>query len=146
MLMGTLLLVVGITVYFASNPSFTMLALSDQYAVAASDAERLALAAAGQAILAVYHGAPFDIGYVLQGIGGLFVTVVMLRSPVFGRGIAWLGIVTYALFLVPPTAGTIGVIISLVSLLPMVVWLALIGLRLLRIGRDRVSLDASGAV
>jgi len=44
---------VGLAVFLATNRAFAMLDLSRQYAVAASDAQRLVLEAAGQAMLSV---------------------------------------------------------------------------------------------
>ena len=44
---------VGITVGFATNIALTMLSLSQQYAAATSEAQRAALLAAGQVILAI---------------------------------------------------------------------------------------------
>lgn len=43
----------GIGVFLATNRAFAMLDLSNQYAAATTDAQRLTLAAAGQAMLAV---------------------------------------------------------------------------------------------
>ncbi|HVO70622.1 MAG TPA: hypothetical protein VMT24_11285, partial [Aggregatilineaceae bacterium] len=54
--------------YFASNTSFNMLALSDQYAAATTEAQRSTALAAGQAMLAIYNGTAFHMNYILGAI------------------------------------------------------------------------------
>lgn len=57
---------VGLAVYFTSNPAFSMLALSDQYAAATTATQRSQVEAAGQAIMANYTGTAYDVSYVLR--------------------------------------------------------------------------------
>jgi len=58
--------------------------------------------------------------------------VAMLRSSVFGRTTAYVGVAYALLQFLPPTAGAAGMAASLVSLLPMVAWLILIARALMR--------------
>jgi hypothetical protein len=118
---------VGIAAYFAVNPAFTMLSLSTHYAAATSEAQRALFVAAGLATLAGYQGTGFDMYYVLSA---------MLRSAIFSKGTAYLGIAAGILMIVPATAGIIGVYLSLLSLLPLVAWYLLIAQRLLRLVRN----------
>lgn len=127
--------VVSIVTYFASNVSFTMLVLSQKYAVATSEAERSQLLAAGQSALATWQGSAFDVSYVLGGVGILLFAVVMLRSAVFSKVTAYVTLVLGALMLIPATAGQLGYILSIISLLPLVVWDVLVALRLFRLAR-----------
>jgi hypothetical protein len=46
--------------------AFDVLSLSNQYAAAATDAQRSMFLAAGQAMLAIYQGSAFDVYYVLN--------------------------------------------------------------------------------
>ncbi|HEX8983448.1 MAG TPA: DUF4386 family protein [Ktedonobacterales bacterium] len=132
---ATLLGVVSIVTYFASNVSFTMLVLSQKYAVATSEADRSQLLAAGQSALATWQGSAFDVSYVLGGVGILLFAVVMLRSAVFSNVTAYVTLVLGALMLIPATAGQLGYILSIISLLPLVVWDVLVALRLFRLAR-----------
>ena len=111
-----------------------MLPLSQQYAMANSDAERAALVAAGQTLLTTYNGTAFSVGYVLSGLAMLLVSAVMLRGAVFSRLTGLAGVVAGATGLVPASFGTLGFVLSFVSLLPLVVWLALIGRRFVHLG------------
>ena len=88
------LALIGIAVYIASNPALPMIALSRQFAAAASEAERSVIAAVGQAVLA---GKGVDslgqnLAFTLVHIAGLIVSIAMLRSGVFSKLTAYTGI------------------------------------------------------
>ena len=112
-----------------------MLSLSNQYAAATTEAQRAMSLAAGQATLAIWQGAAFDVGYVLEGLALLIIAVVMLRSNVFSKVTAYVGILLGVMSLLPPTAGTIGLFFALGSLVPLEIWDILVGRRLFRLGR-----------
>jgi hypothetical protein len=130
---------VGAGVYFASNQVFAVLALSNQYA-ATAEADRAALLAAGEALLAIgSQGAGVYLGLFLVTLSALVFSIVMLRGSVFTRLTAYLGMVGNACILcyfialifapaltwLPHTLGAI----------PLVVWEALAGFRLLKMAR-----------
>jgi hypothetical protein len=74
------------------------LSLSDQYAAATSDAQRSMLLEAGEALLAInnpgaiYQGTGATMGLLLVILAGLIISLVMLRSHVFGNAAAYVGI------------------------------------------------------
>jgi hypothetical protein len=129
----------GIGLFFAINPTFSMLYLSDQYAAAATDVQRAAFLAAGEALVANYNGTAFGLFFILSGIADLIIAVVMLRSGVFNKVTACLGMVVGAMLLVPPlpTLGAFALGLSYIVILPSLVWYALIARRLLQLGRSR---------
>jgi hypothetical protein len=135
MLIATVLGLAGIAAYFASNRAFEMLSLSSQYAAATTEAQRTALLTAGQVMLEVYKGTAFDIYYVLNTIVLFIFAPVMLRSKLFSRTTAYLGLLAGILMIVPSSAGTLGLYFSLASLVPWAFWLVLIARRLLQLGR-----------
>jgi hypothetical protein len=59
----------------------------------------------------------------------------MLRSTIFSKVTAYVGLVLSVTMLVPPTVGTIGLVFSLGSLVPLEIWLILIARRLFRLGQ-----------
>ena len=77
---------VGIAVDFATNISLTMLSLSQQYAAVTSEAQKAALLAAGQAILATndplatFPGTGAYVSLLLIALAGLLFSVLLLRS------------------------------------------------------------------
>ena len=135
---------VGVATYFASNTAFNMLILSNQYAAATTEVQRAAALAAGQATLAIYQGTAFDVSYVLAAISGLLIAAVMLRSRIFTRWTASAGVAAFALGLIPPTAGMIGLACSLASLAPLLLWEILVARGLFRLGRGPGDEEAPG--
>lgn len=136
--------VIGVTASLASNPSFSLLSLSAQYASATDPALRSQLVAAGQALLATYQGTPYVMGYVLQGLAMLVSGTVMLRGSIFGRRTAYVGIAAGVLSLVPANAGTAGLVFSFSSLIPIATWDILLARRLFQLGRSGRGYDQQG--
>jgi len=93
---------IGVAVFFATNRAFPMLALSRQYAVATTEAQRASLIAAGQAMLSVgaSHTPGTFIAFFFSEVAGIVMSIVMLRSKVFSKVNAYLGILGFALLLV----------------------------------------------
>lgn len=135
MTLGLALGLIGIAAYFPSNTGFEMLSLSRQYAAASTEAQRTVLLGAGQAMLAIYAGTAFNIYYVFNAVVLLIFSFVMLRSDTFSRTHAYFGLAAGVLMSVPSTAGMVGIIFSMLSLVPWVVWLVLFARRLFQLGR-----------
>lgn len=144
MAIGTVFSFVGITVYFASNTSFCMLYLSDQYAAATADAQQSMSLAAGQAMLTTFNVTAFWFSYAIVSAAALIVAAVMLRSTIFSRATAYAGILANALAVGSIAVGsiplrpmlTISLFLSLFSIVPLLIWFALIGKRLFQLGRS----------
>ena len=135
MLIATVAGVIGALLFIVSREAtLSMLWLSQRYAAAASESDRAALVAAGQTLLTTYNGTAFSVGYFLSGLAMLLVSAVMLRSSVFSRLTGATGLAAGVTGLVPASFGTLGFVLSFVSLLPLVVWLVLIGRRFLPLG------------
>jgi len=135
MAIATAVGLVGIAAIFAARPIFEMLYLSDQYAAATTETQKAMFLAAGDAMLAIFNGTAAQVNYVLAAIALLTVSVVMLRSSVFSKVTAYVGIITNVLalgFYVPK----IGIILALISVLPfLIIWNILIARRFFQLGR-----------
>jgi len=129
MLLGFL----GIAAYFASNTSFEMLSLSRAFEKAAGDAERSMLMAAAQVMIETWRGTAFNTYYVLNGITLLLISKVMYGSGIFSNRTAVIGLISGILMVVPSTAGMIGLIFSLLSLIPWIIFCIMIAIRLRRL-------------
>jgi hypothetical protein len=133
MLIGTAAGLLGATLMIISREAtISMFSLSQQYALASSDAERAAVEAAGQTLLTIYNGTAFSLGYFLTGLGLLLISTVMLRSALFSRLTGWAGVAAGVTGLIPASMGTLGFVVSFLSLLPLIVWLFLVGRRFLQ--------------
>ena len=93
---------VGITLFFATNQAFALLALSEQYAAAVTEAERAMCLAAGEALLAIDNPGKMTQGMAnflslfLVLLSGLSISFVMLRSDNFSKAASWSGILANA--------------------------------------------------
>jgi len=134
MLIATALSAASIFCYLIATPALNMLYLSRQYAAASTAVDREELLAAGQAVLSSWQGTPIQVGYAVGTIGMLLIACVMLRSEVFGKAAAYVGIVASLVgfgFYVPK----VGVYISILSVVGMQVWYVMIALVLFRLCR-----------
>jgi hypothetical protein len=138
------LALLGTGIFLATNNPFSMLSLSNQYAGATTDAQRSALLAAGQAILAHTNQRAvggFNAGLFLVSVAGLIVSWVMLRSSAFGRWTGYIGIVAHALSLADylrqalTSSAAITLLVVLLGALFLVIWYLLVGRRLYQLGR-----------
>ncbi len=142
---ATLFGVAGIVIYFASNTAFSMLSLSSQYSSASTDAQKSSLLSAGQAVLAmgdpgaVYQGVGGYVSLLLLAAAGLIISAIMLRSNIFNRATAYVGIVVSVLDLtylagvglIPPAdAYLLSAFCVATAGLLLLVWHLLIGLKL----------------
>ena len=138
--LGLVLGLVGVAGYIASNPAFAMLSLSGQYGSATTEAQKSMFLAAGQALLAMYQGSPFFVSFVLLAVSPLIFSIVMLRSKLFSKTTAYMGILGSVIALVigapwPFFDPTIGGYLSLISVVFFAVWYILVARSLFRSAR-----------
>jgi hypothetical protein len=137
MAIATVLALVEAVTFIMARPALQMLYLSDQYAAATTDAQRATLLAAGEAMLATFHGTAFHVGINLFSIYYLIVSIVMLRSNIFGRVTAYTGIVAAILNWGLYVPGGIGFFLFTLSVIPfLAIWLVLVARRLFLLGRS----------
>ena len=100
--LSLLVALLGVAVFLATNRAFPMLALSNRYATAATEAQRAALTAAGEAMLAVgqSHTAGTFLAFFLSTVAGVSISIVMLRARLFNKASAIVGIVGFSLLMV----------------------------------------------
>jgi hypothetical protein len=144
------LAVAGIAVVIATDKTYAMMYLSERYAAATADAQRSLLLAAGEAALASANGTGggANLGGLLAEGAALIFSVIMLRSSVFGRVTAYLGIIGHGLdvarivvsLVFVPLAGLsfasgIGGLLLAIGGTFQLRWYALVGWKLFRLGR-----------
>jgi hypothetical protein len=140
----------GIGVFFATNNPFSMLSLSNRHAAATTDAQRSALLAAGEAVLANTGQravGSFNMGLFLVSIAGLIVSSIMLQSDSFSRTTAYVGILAYALSLADylrqalTQSEIVTLLVILSGALSLVTWYILVGRRLYQLGTFLATLE-----
>jgi hypothetical protein len=143
MTLASALAAMGIAAYFASHQAFTLLSLSQQYGSATTDVQRAALVSAGQGLLtmndpAIFGTGPFW-GFILVNASCLIISLLMLRSPIFTRATAVIGILANALglghFFTAAFYPALTAIPLSASAPFLLIWYVLIGIRLLRLSR-----------
>jgi hypothetical protein len=124
---------IGLVCLVPSRPIPEIFALSDQWAAAATEAERATYLVAGEAMLSHFHGMAYHAHYVLGSASLLISSTLMLRSDTFSKATAYVGIVTnivvFGLY-VPE----VGVYLSLLSVVGYLIWYILISRKLMRLG------------
>lgn len=126
--------VLGMAAYMASPRPVEMLTLARAYGEA-GPAERVALVATGDGMLATWMGTAFDVYYFFNLVTLLVLAVLMYRSSLFNRATAVWGLVAAALMAVPSNFGTVGLVLAMASLVPWAVFAVLVARRLLELAR-----------
>lgn len=109
----------------SSRPLAELVSLSDKYAAATTAAEKIQFLAAGEALHALFNGTGWMVYTILTGISSLIFSLLMFRSHVFGKVVAYLGIINgiggFGVFI-----PVIGPILSLIATFGGVIWCILI--------------------
>ncbi len=123
----------GIICFIAARPALEMLSLYRSYAAATTEAQKAMYLAAGQSLVAIFHGTAFQISYILGSLTGLIISLVMLKTNIFSKATAYLrigsAICDFGLFI-----PAVGLYISLFSVLFLLIWDILIARRLFQLG------------
>ena len=123
----------GLVCLVPARPIPEMFVLSDQYAAAATDAEKAAYLVAAESMLTHFHGIAYHAHYILGSASLLISSFLMLRSAAFSRATACVGIVTnivvFGLY-VPE----VGLWISMLSVVGYLIWYVLIARKLIQLG------------
>lgn len=100
--LALIIYIIGIAIYLSNNAAIPMLALSTKYAAATTDAQRILIAAAGEAILAT--GEDFTpgsfLGLFIVNLGTIFFSFIQLRGKIFSKFTAYIGILGFVLLLI----------------------------------------------
>jgi hypothetical protein len=131
--LGLLLASVGMAALAASNRSLELMSFAEAHTRAGlSWSPELGAATAA---MATWKGSGFVTYYLLNAIALFLFSGSMLRSEHFGRATARLGLVAAFFMLVPSTFGSVGLVFSLASLVPWIVFGIITGRRLILLAR-----------
>jgi len=142
--LAILISAIGAAVFFATNRCFAMLALSNQYAAAADEAERVALIAAGRAMLAVgeSHTPGTFLAFALTLIASLLMAGVMLRGGVFSQATGYVGLLAFSFMLIfeilsdfVPALFDAAMIVAMIGGIASMVWYILVARRLFQLAK-----------
>lgn len=117
-----------------ARPISEMFALSGLYAAATTDAARSQYLAAGEALLALFNGTGWFVNTFFGGLSLLISSLLMLRSRIFSRSTAYVGIVTNAAvcgFFIPG----VGLLLLFLSLPGYLIWYFQLARKFFRMGQ-----------
>jgi len=126
---------IGIAAYYSSTVNFEMQSLSQQYNDASSTEMKDQIISSGNLLLLRYKGTAFDIYYILNALTLIIAARVMLMDDTFSKTTAIWGLIAGGLMIIPSTAGMLGLVLSLVSLIPWVVFSILIAKRFFKLDK-----------
>ena len=138
---------VGVAAFLATNRAFAMLELSGQYSQATTEAHRSLFATAGQAMLSVgrSHSPGTFLGLFLGELAGILMSVVMLRGEIFNKATALIGIIGFTLLSIfevwisfIPALNEVAILFAMGGALLNIIWMILLGRRLLQLSRKDV--------
>jgi hypothetical protein len=143
MLIAISLAILGIAIFLATNNSFSMLSLSNQYMVATTEAQKSIILAAGQALM-INTGqrsvGGFNMGLLLISVAGIIMSTIMLKSNNFSNKTAYLGILTFIISLAEyfrmiliPSELTLLLILAILSGIFLLIWLIMVGRSLIKL-------------
>jgi len=135
MLIAVLIGFIGIAVYYVSTVGFEMLSISKQYYSADSIELEQQLLSVGHGLISRYKGTAFDVYYVFNAITLIMISMIIYKSKDFGKSSATWGMIAGIFMIIPSTAGTIGLIFSLISLIPWIVFSILVGRKLIKLSK-----------
>ena len=118
-----------------ARPMAELIALSDGYTAATNDLVKSQFLAAGEAMLAQFNGTAYIANTFLGGLSLLISSLLMLRSKLFSKATAYVGILTnlaVCLFFVP----VVGTFFLFLCIPGYVLWNIQLGRRFFQLGRD----------
>jgi hypothetical protein len=137
----------GIAIVLATNINYSLLYFNDQYAAAAA-VQRSQIITAGESFVALLNGTGPLMGGLFIESAFVIISIIMLRSRVFSRRLAYLGLVAHGLDLVhaiallimiplvdSASATIVGIAFLSVGGTLQLIWYPLVGRRLIQLGR-----------
>jgi hypothetical protein len=132
----TLGLVAAVSI-IPARPIVELFSLSDLYTAAATEAVRSQYLAAGEALLTLFNGTAWMVNTFLGSISLLISALLMLRSDIFNKATAYIGILTNVAtcgFFIP---GGIGTALLFLTLPGYLAWDILLARSFLRLGSGK---------
>ena len=138
---STVLIFAGLTLVLATPSVFSMLDISEKFALSPSEYQRNKFLAAGESILAsdMWHGTGARIGGLILQSGAVLISIVMLKTSVFNKITALTGIVTHGLDLLHIVAGfflpSVAAIMMAIAGTLYLFWFPLVGVSLFKLAK-----------
>ena len=124
---------VGVVLLIPSRPLVELVSLSAQYAAATTEAAKAQYLATGDGLLTAFNGTGWFMNTLLGGISLLVSSILMLRSRIYSKATALVGIITNSVvcgFFIPG----LGTFLLFLSLPGYMIWYFLLARKFFRLG------------
>lgn len=126
---------IGLVLLIPARPILELVHLSQAYVLAATEAEKAQIVGSAATLLALFDGIGWYMNTLLGGLSLLTSSILMLRSPLFSKATAYVGIATNLVlcaFVVP----SISIFMLFLCLPGYMLWYFLLARRFFQLGRD----------
>jgi hypothetical protein len=135
-LIALILGLVAIAALIAARPVFEIFTLSNLYMSAETDMDKNRYLTAGETLLVQFHGTAWHTYMLIGAVASLINALLMLRSEIFSRALAYIGIITFtitAFFWVP----VVGLILLFLAMLCSAPWYILLARDFFRLAQKQ---------
>jgi hypothetical protein len=133
-LIALILGLISVSALIPSRPLVELVSLSDKFATATSESERIPYLAAGESLHSLFNGTAWMIYTILGNISTLISCALILQSNIFRKALAYVGIVS-AISGLGVFIPTIGPIVSLLATFGGVIWSVMIACDFFRLSK-----------
>jgi hypothetical protein len=128
--------IIGAILYYASNRSIEMLYLSQRYFRTSDVSVQASYLITAEGYLDLWKGTAFNIYYILSAISLILFSLVVMKSSFYSKATFISGFISGILMIIPSSFGIVGLIFSLLSLIPWIIFSLLVFLRLAKLGKN----------
>jgi len=125
---------IGLIAYISSNKTIEMFFLSKEYVTASDELTRNILISSAKNMLLEWKGTAYVTYYFLGDITLFLISIAMFRSSVYSRATAICGFTSAIFMTIPANFGSIGLIFSLLSLIPWYIFCILLIKTFIKLG------------
>jgi hypothetical protein len=136
---------IGTTIFIVNNAALPMIDITNKYFATADLNEKLIFAAAGETLL--LKGAHGNYGtflsFFIPNIGGLLISIVMLKGKIFSKTNSILGIIGSVLILIYvllvtffPSTKTMATIIAMPGGILLMIWMIMFTIKLFKLSKE----------
>lgn len=122
--------IIGAILYFTSNRSVEMFLLSQRFFETQDSTLRSVYLGIAESYLDIWKGTSFNTYYILSAISLILFSIVMIKTDVYSKTTGIIGLISGILMSVPSGFGMIGLTMSLLSLIPWVIFSIMVVLKL----------------
>ncbi len=140
-LISMILFVIGIIDFYSTNTAFSMLAISNQYSEALSEAEKTIYLSVGETLINIFNENAFLVSYFIVSLAWTIIGFIMWKSKVFNKFSSVSGIIAGASGIIAIVFEhalsknylAIAILFYFNAIVFLLIWILLIGLKLNRL-------------